>query len=77
MKMSKDIKEDLSLKKKKMIIIRILILTPCNKNLLMLFFSLILISKIITVHLLVINVVKIIIYSLTLETKAWRFFFFF
>ena len=38
----------------------------------MLFFSLILISKIITVHQLVTNVVKIIIYSLTLETKAQR-----
>ena len=36
----------------------------------MLFFSLILISKIITVHQLLTNVVNIIIYSLTLETKA-------
>ena len=38
----------------------------------MLFFSLILISKIITIHQLVINVVKIIIYTLTLETKTQR-----
>ena len=36
------------------------------------FFSLILISKIIIVQQLVTNVVKIIIYSLTLETKAQR-----
>ena len=36
----------------------------------MLSFSLILISKIITVHQFVTNVVKIIIYSITLETKA-------
>ena len=45
----------------------------------MLFFSLILISKIITVHLLVTNVVKIIIYSLTLETNRdeIRFFLYF
>ena len=35
-------------------------------------FSIILISKIITVHQLVTNVVKIIIYSLTLETKMQR-----
>ena len=57
--------------------IKILILTPCNKIINVIFFSLILISKIITVPQLVTNIVKIIIYSLTLETKAQRNFFFF
>ena len=57
--------------------IKILILTPCNEIINVIFFSLILISKIITVPQLVTNIVKIIIYSLTLETKAQRNFFFF
>ena len=42
----------------------------------MLFFSLILISKIIAVHQFLTNVLKIIIYSLTLETKARKIRFF-
>ena len=77
MKTSKDIKGDFSKRKKKLI--KILTLTPCNKFINVIF-SLILISKIITVHQLVTNVVKITIYSLILETKAQNlllFFFFF